>query len=44
MQEAGGLPAQEVGERRGLVWEQLGEELKAWVLVLKNTGLVTMNK
>lgn len=44
MQEAGGLPAQEVAGMRGLVWEQSGEDLKAWVLVLKNTGLVTMNK
>lgn len=44
MQGAGGLPTQEEAGMRGLVWEQSGEELKAWVLVLKNTGLVTMNK
>lgn len=44
MLEAGGLPSQGVGGRRELVWERSGEELKAWVLVLKNTGSVTVDK
>lgn len=35
----GGLPALEVGGRRGLVWELSEELLETWVLVLKNTGL-----
>lgn len=42
MQGAGGLPSQEVGGRRVLVWEQLGAELMAWVLM--NTGFVPVNK
>ena len=44
MLEAGGLPSQGVGGRRVLVWEQSGEELKAWVLVLQYTGWVTVDE
>lgn len=43
--EAGGLPSRVAGGRRVLVWEQLGEGLKVWVLVVQqDTGLVTVDK
>lgn len=41
---AGGLPSLAGGGRRGLVLERFGEDLKAWVLVLKNTGSVTADE
>lgn len=44
MLEAGGLPSQGVGGRRVSVWEQSGEELMAWVLVLQYTGWVTADE
>lgn len=42
MREADGLPSLEVGGRTELVLGQSEEELQVWVLVLKNTGLVTL--
>lgn len=39
-----GRPSQEAGGRKALVWEQSEGVLRTWVLVLRNTGLATVDK